>query len=258
MPDVVTIQDVYEALKRAEWNPEKKIDMGNPENEKTHMVVIMKKKKQNSNCKSALRHAVERIGESKFWAAVAIIITILSVPGLFYLWKGLLFPPEPTPVEYLMIDSQSHHIGDVNNSYLFPEAPNNEGNFYINHFNLSHKRERMYLTMKTRDIDPDVNRGPAQIFINNRFACYLNSYVDVERREDEHGKLISNFANLEIPISTDYFKVGQNNIIILVGEAKEKLLYLNETGLYQLTFTNIDDNQFWDLQVKLEGKKVDG
>lgn len=222
-------------------------------------VTSSKRVPEISNHKSALIRSLERIGESKPLAGVAILIAIISViflPGLDFR-KGL-FAPEPTPVEYLMIDSQPHHIGDVNNSYLFPEAPNNEGNFYINHFNLSHKRERMNLTMKTRDIDPDVNRGPAQIFINNRFACYLNSYVDVERREDEHGRLISNFANLEIPISTDYFKIGQNNVIILVGEAKEKLLYLNETGLYQLTFTNIDDFQFWDLRVKLEGKKVDG
>ncbi|MDD5238851.1 MAG: hypothetical protein PHS34_08660 [Candidatus Omnitrophica bacterium] len=196
------------------------------------------------------------IKKTSLYSYLEIFILLGSVLGLIF--SGVSFLKnaisQPT-IEYIVLDSQPHHIGDVNNSNLFPEAPNHEGNFYVKQFNLSHKREEMYLIMKTRDIDPNIEEGPASVYINNQFAFYLNSYVHTERRIDDKGNLISNFASLEIPINTGFFQIGENNIIILVGETDEEILVLYENELYQLTYINTDDIEFWDLQIKLIGNR---
>ena len=164
------------------------------------------------------------------------------------------------PIEFMTIDENYHHLGDFNNSNLFPEAPIYEGNTYVNNFKLIYKREKMFILMKSRDIDPDAQRGPSRVYINGKLAFNLNSYVDSERLIDENEILVSNFASIEIEVKHDFFKIGMNEIIILVGEVEkdEELLYLNQTGLYLLTYKNqnFDDIQFWDLKLKLEGKKI--
>ena len=158
-------------------------------------------------------------------------------------------------VRNITIDKNYHHIGDYNNSNLFPEAPNYEGSFYIKHFNLPYKTDNLYLSIKTRDVDPDINRGPAIIYINGKLCCYLNSYVEIERRIDDKGNFVDNFAPIEIKMEPNLFNIGENSIIIMVGEGKEKMLFLDEKRLYELELANKDDIEFWDLEIKIIGKK---
>lgn len=158
-------------------------------------------------------------------------------------------------IKNITIDENYHHIGNFNSSLLFPESPNYEGTHFIKHFNLSFKSDNMYISMKTRDIDPDVERGPASIFINGKFYCYLNSFVDIERQFDEEGNFIDNFAPIDIKVNPDLFNIGENSIVITVGNGKEKVLYLDGEKLYEYPFTNKDDIEFWDLEIKFEDER---
>jgi hypothetical protein len=194
---------------------------------------------------------LESIGISKrVQGIVAILVIVSSICAIIGIDLLSLLPESNTSVEYTMIDSKPHHLGDVNNSILFPEAPNYEGQYYEKNFTLDYITEKMYILMKTRDIDPKIENGPARLRINNKCDYYLNMYVKEERYLVD-GQ-VQNYAEIELPVNSNDFKVGTNKISISVSNEGEIFYYKGE--LYRLE--NVDDIEFWDLKVKLEGKKT--
>ena len=192
---------------------------------------------------------LENIGISKkVQGIVAILVIVTSICTIISLLL-ILMPESDTPVEYIMIDAQPHHLGNVNNSILFPEAPNYEGQYYEKDFTLDHLTEELYIIMETRDVDPNIENGPARLRINNKRDYYLNEHVKEERYTVDNQ--LQNYAKIKIPIDSNDFKVGINKISISVGVGEHILDYKGE--LYQIE--DPDDIEFWNLSLKMVHKR---
>lgn len=215
----------------------------------------MKKKR---HLKDGIERIIKKIEKSLPYKAVLLIIAIAGFLSLCVIIFGcilvILFPPV---VEYIIVDVQPHHLGDQNNSLLFPEAPNYESWFYRKEFRLPYLTEKMYIKMNTRDIDPKIDQAPAWLYINGKFVDFLNNYV-TEERHTVNNQFLWNDAEMEIPVDPSFLKVGNNTIFIYVGKTKGEydISLVYERELYQVPLENVDDIQFCDLKIKLEGSKI--
>jgi len=189
---------------------------------------------------------------------IYLTAALITIVGSFTFFGDLYYVFHGTSVEYIVIDTQPHHLGDVNNSNLFPEVPNYEGQYYEKNFTLNHLSflflqlyfsEDIYITMKTRNIDPKIENAPARLRINNKRDYYLNEYVK-EERYLVNGQ-VQNYAEIEIPVNLNDFKVGINKISISVGKEGEIFYYKGKSYLIE----NVDDIEFWDLKIKLKRRK---
>lgn len=175
-----------------------------------------------------------------------IIILICTIIGTFI---GLLsffgiFPiiSEDYKESVIMIDRDYHHIGDVNRSFF--AKPETEGVEYSNTFILNHLGDKMFISISAQHVDPDLDKSPIYIYLNDQFVDYLNNYYDEESIE---------FKTIEIEVDNSYFHRGQNKISIISAEEKFKVqdYYTLENGsiIYEYYISNIDDICFKDLKI---------
>ena len=155
------------------------------------------------------------------------LIANLTDPSTIACWPHYFIPHEK-----VVIQKEPYHIGDVE-LWIFRHPPP-ELNPFVKSFYLCRVTSKMWLTMTAVHVDPDVDSSPISIYLNGRFLTYLNFYSP--REMDEPIQI-----QIDIPDPQAMLQVGHNYIMILSGADYRGLEY----GVY-----NIDDIEFWDLQIE--------
>ena len=144
--------------------------------------------------------------------------------------------------QQIMIDKEPHHIGDVNRSFFLKR--NCEGTNYSKTFMLTHIGDKMFISISAQHVDPDFDKSPIYIYINDHIVDYLNKYYTEE---------IIDFETREIEVDNSLFHMGENKISIISGEEKvrvhEYYTSENESIIYEYYIPNIDDICFKDLKI---------
>lgn len=174
--------------------------------------------------------------------AISLIIGIASlILGVLSYCDVHPFQPEYKE-SIIMIDKEPHHIGDVNRSFFV--KPNCEGTNYSKTFMLTYIGDKMFISISAQHVDPDFDKSPIYIYMNDHFVDYFNKYYTEE---------IIEFETTEIEVDNSYFHLGENKIAIISGEEKVRVqdYYTSENGsiIYVYYIPNIDDICFKDLKI---------
>lgn len=213
-----------------------------------------------------VQYLTSRIAENRPLLAFSMILGIVGgIVGLIMAVNPSLIPGamdallNPRVHEIVLIEETAHHLGDAENATLFPERPVPEGWYYRTMFRLSHIRQSATLTFLGRDIDPDPNRGPAQLILNKDFTIHLNRFVP-EERHYVNGIMLWNDYPIRIPLPSGALRNGDNELMIFVGFPqdghRELLLHYADDELRAFDVTNIDDIGFSNITLEFYGGVV--
>lgn len=117
-----------------------------------------------------------------------------------------------TELNWIILESDYVHLGDVTRQFFKPSIPDGTSKTY--HLNLSKIPSSVKMRINLRDVDPDECNGPLALYINGVVIQYFNKYFSDIPPAEEHKEPWREIIIDKIPAGV--FKMGENLITIAV------------------------------------------
>ncbi len=139
------------------------------------------------------------------------LITVIIV-GLAIITGSVVIEMAFFSMKSYVLESEYVHLGDATVDFMKPAAP--YGVLASYNFTLSAIPLKIQARVRLKDIDSDIRKGPAFLYINRMEITDLNKYFSDVAPSDEHTAPWREITIKDIPIG--YLKTGKNTVMIAV------------------------------------------